>query len=98
MDRIDDSEPMHPSRPPRQRGKARRLPDIDPTRCTGCGRCVAACDLHLLSLESVRWVKVSVLHAPERCTGCNACAAICPFDAITLRAPKPDNGANNSEE
>ena len=46
----------------------------------------------------MRWVKVSVLHDPGRCTGCNACAAICPFDAITLRAPNPDNGAHNPEE
>jgi ferredoxin len=87
-----------PPSQPRKARPARRLPDIDPARCTGCGRCVAACDLHLLSLESVRWVKVSVLHDPERCTGCNACAAICPFDAITLRAPNPDNRANNPGE
>lgn len=77
---------------------ARHLPDIDPARCTGCGRCVAACDLHLLSLETVRWVKVSVLHEPGRCTSCNACAAICPFDAITLRKPRPDNAPFKSGE
>ena len=30
-----------------------RLPAIDARRCTGCGRCVAACaELHLLSLEA----------------------------------------------
>jgi NAD-dependent dihydropyrimidine dehydrogenase PreA subunit len=67
-----------------------RLPDVDTRRCTGCGRCVGACDLHLLSLEPVRFVKFAVLHDPQRCTGCNACAVTCPFHAITLRKPVPD--------
>jgi Pyruvate/2-oxoacid:ferredoxin oxidoreductase delta subunit len=59
-------------------------PNIDPQRCTGCGRCVAACDLQLLSLEVVQWKKSSVLHEPSRCTGCSLCAVRCPFDAITM--------------
>jgi ferredoxin len=62
-------------------------PDVDRGRCTGCGHCVAACDLHLLSLEVERWKKFSVLHEPERCTGCRLCALKCPFDAITMRRP-----------
>ncbi len=62
-----------------------RLPDIDTRRCTGCGRCVAGCDLHLLSLEAVRWEKFAVLHEPDRCSGCSECVAKCPFDAITMR-------------
>ncbi len=64
-----------------------RLPEVDTRRCTGCGRCVGACPLHLLSLEPVRWVKHAVLHDADRCTSCNACAASCPFHAITLRKP-----------
>jgi len=64
-----------------------RLPDVDSRRCTGCGWCVAACDLQLLSLEVVRWTKRSVLHEPARCTGCSACALKCPFHAITMRRP-----------
>jgi ferredoxin len=64
-----------------------RLPEIDTQRCTGCGRCVAACELHLLSLEAVRWERFARLHDAERCTGCSLCAVKCPFDAITLRVP-----------
>lgn len=60
-------------------------PQIDPQRCTGCGRCVGACDDHLLSLEPLRWQKFAVLHEAERCTGCSACAVVCPFHAITMR-------------
>jgi ferredoxin len=70
---------------PSDRRRCGRLPDIDTHRCTGCGRCVAACDLHLLSLEVVRWRKSSVMHGPERCTGCSRCALRCPFDVITMR-------------
>ena len=61
------------------------LPDIDTTRCTGCGWCVAACEPHLLSLEVVQWRKTSVLHDAERCTGCSDCAVTCPFRVITMR-------------
>ncbi|MBI5255927.1 MAG: 4Fe-4S dicluster domain-containing protein [Burkholderiales bacterium] len=64
-----------------------RRPDIDPRRCTGCGRCVAVCEPRVLSLEVQQWDKRSVLHDPARCTGCSACAAICPFHAITMRPP-----------
>lgn len=62
-----------------------RLPHIDPKRCTGCGRCVGACEPHLLSLEVLRWKKTAVLNGPERCTACSACAVVCPFAAISLR-------------
>ena len=66
-----------------------RLPAVDSGRCTGCGHCVAACELHLLSLQPVRWVKFAVLHEPHRCTGCSLCALRCPFHAITMRAQAP---------
>ena len=72
------NEPHSPSR-------SERLPDIDTQRCTGCGRCVAVCDPHLLSLEVLRWKKFAVLQELERCTGCSACAASCPFHAIAMR-------------
>lgn len=64
-----------------------RLPDIDPRRCTGCGRCVAACAPHVLSLEVVRWKKSAVLRDAGGCTGCRLCAVKCPFHAITMRTP-----------
>lgn len=60
-------------------------PEIDTTRCTGCGRCVAACELHLLSLEPRGRKKFSTLHDADRCTGCAACEEACPFNVIVLR-------------
>jgi ferredoxin len=71
-----------------------RLPDIDPARCTGCGRCVAACEPHVLSLEVVRWQKFAVLHDAHRCTGCSLCAVRCPFDAITMGRQASTAGAD----
>lgn len=72
-----------------------RKPVIDTRRCTGCGWCVAACDLKLLSLEVVRWQKFSVLHEPQRCTGCSDCAVKCPFHAITMRTQAPAAAGND---
>jgi ferredoxin len=65
---------------------SRRLPVIDERRCTGCGRCVGACDAQLLSLERQGWEKSAVLHGAERCTGCTRCAVVCPFRAITMHS------------
>jgi ferredoxin len=68
--------------------KARALPEVNAQRCTGCGRCVATCDPHALSLETQAWQKTAVLHAPQACTGCSDCARICPFRAIRMvKAP-----------
>lgn len=60
-------------------------PDIDTTRCTGCGWCVPTCHLHLLSLEAQGWKKFSVVSDLDACTGCKKCAVRCPFEAITMR-------------
>jgi NAD-dependent dihydropyrimidine dehydrogenase PreA subunit len=65
--------------------QAKQLPAIDPDRCTGCGRCVAACGPRVLSLETVRWRKTARLHEESACTGCSVCAPRCPFGAITMR-------------
>ena len=73
------------------RRPAPRLPGIDPGRCTGCGRCVAACEPRVLSLETrADWRKGAVLHDRAGCTGCSLCALRCPFDAIEMRRPAWD--------
>ena len=66
---------------------APRLPAIDPERCTGCGRCVAACEPRVLSLETRHWRERAVLDDAAGCTGCSLCAVRCPFQAITMQRP-----------
>ena len=68
------------------RPRGRALPVVDPSRCTGCGWCVAVCGPHVLSLSTPEpgGRKQSVLHDAESCTGCALCAVRCPFDAITM--------------
>ena len=73
-----------------------RLPEIDTARCTGCGWCVAACPLHLLSLERIGWKKKSVLGDASACTGCRLCAVRCPFHVITMVRKKPPGNAGGS--
>jgi NAD-dependent dihydropyrimidine dehydrogenase PreA subunit len=61
-----------------------QVAQIDPARCSGCGRCLAACELRLLGFETRAWKKTTVLHDEDQCTGCNLCAARCPIGAIRL--------------
>ena len=71
---------MSPSHP------APRLPVVDVDRCTGCGRCVAACAPRVLSLEPTPdWRKSAVLHQASDCTGYSLCAVRCPFGALTMK-------------
>ncbi len=71
----------------------KRVPQVT-ARCTGCGRCVAACPPKVLWLERRGWRKAAVLHDAPGCTGCSACAVACPFHAIRMEAAaKPPRAA-----
>ena len=64
-------------------------PRIDAT-CTGCGRCVAACSEHALTLATERadgFGRKIATGDPHRCTGCGACLPSCPRHALSFLRP-----------
>lgn len=60
----------------------RNFPSIDITRCSGCGRCVAACPQRLITLDTIGHRKTARIITPERCTLCGKCIESCPVQAV----------------
>ncbi len=60
-----------------RREVGRPVPEVDPARCTGCGRCAEVCQYHAIAV-----VGRKVLVFPELCHGCGSCAFQCPTGAI----------------
>lgn len=54
----------------------------DTKRCSGCGRCVTACQTRLYTLEPIGYRKISINSAPEKCTGCSRCIQECPLGLL----------------
>lgn len=73
------------------------IPAIDPARCTACGRCVAACPPHVLSLHPHGWVKTAVLDDAQACTGCAQCLVVCPFAAVRMVRATPAADENTPD-
>lgn len=63
---------------------ATQVARVDAARCTGCGRCISACEFRLFEFVTQQWKKRSVMHDEHLCTACGDCAARCPVDAVTL--------------
>ncbi|MCP4012672.1 MAG: glycyl-radical enzyme activating protein, partial [Phycisphaeraceae bacterium] len=51
-------------------------PSVRPSRCTGCQRCVAACDRGAIDWVDDRWA-----FDVDRCDFCDACVDACPTGA-----------------
>ncbi|MBN1825557.1 MAG: ATP-binding protein [Candidatus Eisenbacteria bacterium] len=56
------------------------LPEVDPEKCTGCGRCAEVCAYSALAV-----VNGKVLLFDDLCHGCGSCMRQCPEKAITER-------------
>lgn len=59
------------------RAVAKRVPEIDPSRCTGCGSCADACEFNALAV-----IGGKVLVYDALCHGCGRCGLVCPAGAI----------------
>jgi uncharacterized Fe-S center protein len=64
-------------------GKMAQHSDLEPKtnafRCTGCGTCIANCQVEALSLVQGK-AKINAAW----CTGCAGCIAVCPVEAIDV--------------
>jgi MinD superfamily P-loop ATPase len=54
-----------------------RVPRIDESKCTYCGKCAQVCEYHAIAV-----ILKNVLVFDELCHGCGACSYLCPEKAI----------------
>jgi formate hydrogenlyase subunit 6/NADH:ubiquinone oxidoreductase subunit I len=60
------------------------LPELNETRCTGCGDCVAICPTACLEMIGpLPW-----LPRPRECIGCGVCSLVCPESAIRMTSDR----------
>lgn len=53
------------------------VPEVDESKCTGCGKCRDICEFKAIALLGDR-----VMIFPELCHGCGGCFLVCPVDAL----------------
>lgn len=58
-------------------GAAILVPEVDESRCDGCGECSRFCAYHAMVSTGVK-----ALVFPEMCHGCGGCMKVCPRGAI----------------
>ena len=63
---------------------ARELPQLDETRCTGSGACVAVCPTACLEMAGL----LPWMPRPEDCVSCELCVRVCPVEALRLAPPE----------
>lgn len=56
------------------------VPQIDPSRCTWCGRCQEICQFNALAI-----LPETALTFPELCHSCGGCFLVCPEDAVVAK-------------
>jgi len=54
------------------------VPEVDNTKCTGCGKCGEICQFKAIAV-----INKIVLTFPELCHSCGGCMEVCPEKAIT---------------
>lgn len=69
-------------------GKIKGAIVVNTERCKGCGLCVVACPLHIISLTTKQVNKKGYVFAQQikddTCTSCTSCAVVCPDGCISV--------------
>lgn len=55
------------------------LPQVDKTKCTGCGSCMMWCPADAITITKHK-MKIN----PDKCYGCGECFSVCPNEAIKI--------------
>ncbi len=66
---------------------------VDKQRCKGCGVCVSACPLNVLSLAhevNDKGYNYVEMVDSDKCTGCASCGFICPDSCIKVYRQRID--------
>ncbi len=56
------------------------LPQIDPSKCTGCELCVKLCPTQTLAMLD----NIAIIANPQACNYTATCQEVCPTKAISL--------------
>ena len=51
---------------------------IDKRKCVGCGECVKACPMQVMSMPAVEGAR------PSKCIACGICAKACPMGILSI--------------
>src|SRR3989338_1570414 len=77
--------PYHPGQTPAPEGFL-GAPEIDPSKCTGCGKCVPACPTNALVIENhPAEDKRTLFLSYGDCIFCGLCEPACPYQAIAFK-------------